>query len=94
MKRYRLWAETQELLEGAMPGIEVLQSLVGQGLPVRPRPQNTSSVEPYRTVVKELVEAEVETAAIYQRLKKRGFTGSYSGVYRFLGSCAGRGPLC
>jgi transposase len=31
-----------------------------------------------------MVEAEVEAAAIYQRLKERGFTGSYSGVYRFV----------
>jgi transposase len=41
-------------------------------------------VEPYRAVVKEMVETEVEAAAIYQRLKERGFTGSYSGVYRFV----------
>jgi transposase len=58
--------------------------LVEKAMPSKPAPQNTSSVEPYRVVVKELVEAEVEAAAIYQRLKERGFTGSYSGVYRFV----------
>lgn len=84
VKRYREWAKGSGLLEGTLPSVEKLQAMLEQAMPGKPAPQNTSSVEPYRAVVKEMVEAEVEAAAIYQRLKERGFTGSYSGVYRFV----------
>ena len=84
VKRYREWAKGSGLLEGTLPSVEKLQAMLEQAMPGKPAPQNTSSVEPYRSVVKEMVEAEVEAAAIYQRLKERGFTGSYSGVYRFV----------
>jgi len=84
VKRYRAWAKASRLLAGELPSVEILQGLVEKAMPSRPAPQNTSSVEPYRAVVKEMVEAEVEAAAIYQRLKERGFSGSYSGVYRFV----------
>lgn len=86
VKRYRQWAETAGLLEGKLPGVETLQAMLMQAMPNKGAPQNTSSVEPYRAMVKEMVDAEVEAAAIYQRLKERGFTGSYSGVYRFVRS--------
>lgn len=86
VKRYRAWATASGLLTGAMPSVEQLQAMVAQAMPMKAAPQNTSSVEPYRAVVKEMVEAEVEAAAIYQRLKERGFTGTYSGVYRFVRS--------
>lgn len=84
VKRYREWAEGNGLLNGAMPGVEKLQELLEQTLPEQKAPQNTSTVEGYRSVVEELVKAEVEAAAIYQRLKEQGFSGSYSGVYRFV----------
>lgn len=84
VKRYREWAQASGLLEGRLPSVEKLQAMVEQAMPGKPAPQNTSTVEPYRAVVKEMVEAEVEAAAIYQRLKERGFTGTYSGVYRFV----------
>jgi transposase len=84
VKRYRAWAAEHNLLSGELPSVEALQALVAQTLPVKPAPQNTSSVEPYRAIVEKMVKAEVEAAAIYQRLKERGFSGSYSGVYRFV----------
>jgi transposase len=86
VKRYRDWAKGNGLMVGEIPGVERLQEIVETTMPGKQPPQNTSSVEPYRTVVKEMVEAEVECAAIYQRLKERGFSGSYSGVYRFVRS--------
>jgi transposase len=49
-----------------------------------PPPQNTSTVEPYRAMVVKLRQQGVEIAAIRERLKERGFTGSYSAVYRFV----------
>jgi len=54
-------------------------------MPTRLASQNTSSVEPYREVVKQMVAAEVEVAAIYQRLIERGLRGPYSAVHRFVG---------
>jgi transposase len=51
-----------------------------------PPPQNVSSVEPYRELVVKLRGQKVEIAAIYERLKEREYTGSYSAVYRFVRS--------
>jgi transposase len=48
-----------------------------------PPPQNTSSVEPYRTEVEAWHRAGVEGKAIWHRLKERGYTGSVHSVYRF-----------
>ncbi|MDY7075576.1 MAG: PIN domain-containing protein, partial [Chloroflexota bacterium] len=47
-------------------------------------PQNTSSVEPYRDLVTQLLKENVEIAAIKCRLEERGYTGSYSAVRRFV----------
>ena len=86
VKRYREWAEEQGLMEGEMPSLEELVKLMNETMPGVKPPQNTSTVEPYRGVVMQLVKERVETAAIYQRLKERGYEGSYSAVYRFVQS--------
>jgi len=49
-----------------------------------PPPQNVSSVEPYRELVKKLRKDGVEIAAIRERLRERGYTGSYSSVHSFV----------
>jgi transposase len=84
VKRYRTWAETEGLLAGELPPVEVLQARLTETLPIPLPPQNTSSVQPYAEVVQKLVKQEVEVAAIYQRLTERGFTGTYAAVYRFV----------
>jgi len=84
IKRYREWAQEQGLLEGDWPPLDELVGLFNQTLPVPTPPQNTSSVEPYRVMVKQLVDQNVEIAAQYQRLQERGYSGSYSAVYRFV----------
>jgi len=84
VKRYREWAQEQGLLAGEMPEIEVLQKLAASTLATTPPPQNVSCVEPYQEMVKRLVDEKVETAAIHQRLKERGFDGSYWAVYRYV----------
>jgi len=86
VKRYREWAEEQGLLEGEMPSLEELRRRVTASLPERTPPQNQSSLEAYRKVVKEWVEANVEIAAIRQRLLERGYRGSYASVWRFVRS--------
>ena len=84
VQRYRQWAQQQGFLAGALPSLEVLQQRREETLPRVQPPQNHSSVEPYRPLVEKLVAAEVEIAAIWARLKERGFGGSYGAVYRFV----------
>lgn len=83
-RAYREWAVEQGLLSGPLPPIEELERLreetFGSALP----PQNVSSVEPYRALVLKLLDQGVEIAAIQQRLEERGFSGSYSSLYRFV----------
>ena len=90
--RYRSWASEQGLLEDRLPPLSELQELVEGTLSSSSPPQNTSSVEPYREVVVKLRQEGVEIAAIHQRLKERGFTGSYSSVYRFVRNLEPRTP--
>lgn len=84
VQRYRAWASAQHLLTGPLPAYEDLHALLEQTLTAPPPPQMVSSVEPFRTLVVDLLAAETEIAAIYQRLRERGFTGSYSAVRRFV----------
>lgn len=80
IKRYREWAKSQELLEGDLPAPEELAERLESSLPEKTPPQNSSSAEAYREKIQELLEEEVEVAAIYQRLHERGFTGRKSVV--------------
>ena len=84
VKRYREWADDEGLLVGALPPLDQLHPLMEKTLPVSKPPQNRSSVEVYGPLVEKLIADEVEIAAIWERLKERGFTGSYSSVYRFV----------
>ena len=84
VKAYRTWAAAQGLLEGPLPPPEELQRLVSETLSSPPPPQVISSVEPYRALVVELRQAGTEISAIRERLKERGYTGSYASVYRFV----------
>jgi len=82
--RYRAWAEEQGLLEGSLPTLGELSALLEQTMPTYHPPQNVSTVEPYRELVTRLVRENVEIAAIRERLREQGFTGSYSAVRRFV----------
>ena len=84
VKRYRQWAQDQGLLDGPLPPLEELHPLITQTLEDPPPPQNVSSVEPYRDRVIQLHRDGTETSALWERLKERGYTGSYSTVYRFV----------
>jgi len=84
VKRYREWAQAQGLLEGEMPPLEELQQRVTTSLPERTPPQNQSSVEAYREQIEKWVKANVEVAAIRQRLGEKGYTDSYAAVWRFV----------
>jgi transposase len=82
--RYHQWAAEQELLQGPLPPLSELHQLVKETLNTVPPPQNVSSVERYREQVEKLRRDGVEIAAIHERLKERGYTGSYSAVWRFV----------
>lgn len=84
--RYAAWAAAQGLLEGPLPSLTDLQRRLEETMPSPSPPQNTSTVEPYREVVIRLRRQKVEIAAIHQRLRERGYTGSYASVYRFVRS--------
>ncbi len=84
IRRYRTWARQHGVLDGPLPPLDDLARLAEQTLQAPAPPQTVSSVEPYRALVLELQAAGVEGAAIHQRLRERGFTGSLSAVYRFL----------
>jgi transposase len=82
--RYRAWAKEHGLLTGPLPPQGDLQRLLDETLKTPAPPQNESSVEPFREVVCELRRQGVEVAALYERLRERGYDGSYSSVYRFV----------
>jgi len=92
VKRYREWAQGQGLLEGELPALGELQARLSASLPERTPPQNHSSLEAYREVVAKWVKANVEVAAIRQRLMERGYTGSYALVWRFVQTIKPRQP--
>lgn len=92
VRKYRQWAAEQGLLEGEMVELEALQERVAASLPLPRPPQNESSVEPYRAVVEQLRQEQVEIKAIYQRLRERGYKGSYQSVWRFVHRLEGDGP--
>ncbi len=84
VKRYRVWAAEQKLFEGPLPALGELEKLVQQTLPEPPPPQNQSSLEPYGQLVSQLRKQGVEMTAILQRLRERGYGGSYSSLRRFV----------
>lgn len=93
IRRYKKWAKEHQLLElPALPDEAHLQALLDKTLPLLMPPQNRSSVEPYADIVTELLGKHVEIAALCQRLKERGYTGSYSSVYRYVSRTQKKDP--
>jgi transposase len=92
VQRYRAWAIEQGLLTGPLPALDELQRLVAQTLTTPAPPQMISSVEPFRDVVVELRMQGIEMMAIWERLKERGYAGSYSSIRRFVHTLEPRQP--
>lgn len=82
VKRYRVWAQEQGLLEGELPDHQSLLKLLDETLPEKKPPQNSSTAEPYREKIKQLLSEKVQVTAIYDRLREQGYTGSYASVLR------------
>ena len=84
VKRYRRWASQQGLLTGPLPKNGALEALLAATLEQATVPQHISTVEPHRAVVEQLRREGHEIAAIRERLRERGFAGSYMAVWRFV----------
>ena len=84
VKHYRDWAQAHDLLTEPLPPLAELAQLVQATLAEKAPPQNTSSVAPYRELVRQLRREGVEMTAIKARLAEQGFQGSYSAVRRFV----------
>ena len=83
VKKYHgLAKEAGYLVEGAeLPDVAVLAAALGA--PVAP-PRQPSTVEPFQVMVEELMGKGVEMMTIFDRLRERGYAGSYSSVRRFV----------
>src|SRR5437763_16023908 len=82
VQRYRQWAAQHGLLTGPLPPLEELQALLVQTGRPSPPPHMVSTLEPFRTVVRQLHREGAEGAAIRQRLPEPGSPGGPSAVYR------------
>jgi transposase len=85
VSRYSRLAEDEGYLSKtkSLPSLPDLEKASGHLF--APRRSNTSSVEPYRSVVKELLDKGVEAKAIHRRLRRsHDYTGSYGSVLRFV----------
>ena len=90
--KYHLLAEQHGLLDEGQPLPEgkQLQELLG---PAAKPARCPSSVEPYRRVVEEMLQAGVEMTTIYDRLcSHHGYQGSYSSIRRFVGRLCPKQP--
>jgi len=93
IRRYKKWAKQHELLTGdSLLDTAQLQCLLDATLPPLLPPQNTTSVAPYADLVATLLAHNIEMAALYQRLKERGYEGSYSSVYRYVSRLQTKDP--
>jgi transposase len=83
--KYRTWAVTHELLNGALPTAEELAHLLAQDQVLQPVVSTVSSVEPHRAVVIDLRQRGLEMMAVFQRLRDdHDYVGTYSSVRRFV----------
>jgi len=84
VRQYRRAAEEHGFLSPDVPLPDPAEVEAAVGGKHRP-PAVVSSVEPYRQLVTEWVDEEMEMAAIYLRLvKDHSYTGTYSSVKRFV----------
>ena len=83
VRKYHSLAASHGYLDPSKPMLEAkeLEAALGSR-PLRPR--LVSTVQPYQTVVEELLDQGVEMTTIFDRLSERGYTGTYSSIRRFV----------
>lgn len=83
--KYRVWAQGQGLLEGALPQPAEVQRRLAASFPTALPPQQTSSVAAYQEEVAACRAQGMEIAAIRTRLQERHQTAlSYSALWRLV----------
>jgi transposase len=83
--RYQEWARERGLLSGPLPEPGELQRLLQTTLPEAPPPRSPFKAACHQQRIEELLQQGVECRAILERLKEeQGFSGSYSGLWRFV----------
>lgn len=83
VQKYAQLAAAAGYLDATQPLPEAAELLMRLGPPAPP-PRTPSTVEPYRAQVEQLLAAGVEQMTIFDRLRERGYTGSYSSIRRFV----------
>src|SRR6266516_6087024 len=83
VSKYRELASSAGYLAGSgeLPDVAALAAALG---PPPALPRTPSTVGPYQPLVEELLGQSVEMLTIFDRLKERGYAGSYSSVRRFV----------
>jgi transposase len=83
VSKYRELARAAGFLgdSSELPDVATLAAVLG---PPPAPPRTPSTVEPYQQIVKELFAQGVEMMTIFDRLKERGYRGSYTSVRRFV----------
>ena len=93
VKKYRVWAQQQDVLTAPLPDPATLQAQLKATFPVSAPPAILSKVTPFRDQVVTLRQRGVECRAIYDILREQhGFAGSYGSVYRFVRHLEPRTP--
>jgi transposase len=84
VQKIKAWAKQEGLLVGELPSMSELEVRIAHLYKAVAVPQNQSRVATYRELVVQLRQEGQEAAAIWERLKERGFSGSYTAVWRYI----------
>ena len=85
VRKYHKLAKTEGLLKGALPAPAALDKLLDQTIPEPAAPATPFKAAPWRSVIEDLLDKQVEFKVIHQRLvAEHGYTGSNSSVYRYI----------
>jgi len=83
--KYAQLAAAAGYLDASQPLPDAAELIARLGPPTQP-PRTPSSVEPYRAQVEQLLATGVEMMTIFDRVRERGYTGSYSSIRRSVGT--------
>jgi transposase len=93
VRKYRDLAKEEGFLDGPLLPVKELDRRLDERMPESSLPRQVFKAAPYRDVIEALRGRGVEVMALYQRLRDaHGFTGSYSGLLRYVHHLEERSP--